>query len=107
MSAYYELYEQRGEHGHDVDDWLHAERELRGAVMRTIQDVLHRLRAEYTEMPGLRLNAQQVQRLCGIEQTMCQLALDALVAEKFLCAKADGHYARLTEGPYTHPAQAD
>jgi hypothetical protein len=26
----YELYEQRGgAHGHDVDDWLHAERELR------------------------------------------------------------------------------
>jgi Protein of unknown function (DUF2934) len=28
----YELYEQRGgEHGHDVDDWLQAERELRSA----------------------------------------------------------------------------
>ena len=27
----YEVFEQRGrEHGHDVDDWLQAERELRG-----------------------------------------------------------------------------
>ena len=27
----YQLYEQRGcEHGHDVEDWLMAERELRG-----------------------------------------------------------------------------
>jgi hypothetical protein len=28
----FELYEQRGgEHGHDWDDWLEAEREIRGA----------------------------------------------------------------------------
>jgi hypothetical protein len=28
----YELYEERGcEHGHDVDDWLQAERELRAS----------------------------------------------------------------------------
>jgi Protein of unknown function (DUF2934) len=27
----YELYEQRGrDHGHDLDDWLQAERDLRG-----------------------------------------------------------------------------
>ena len=27
----YQIYEQRGcEHGHDVEDWLMAERELRG-----------------------------------------------------------------------------
>jgi hypothetical protein len=32
----YELFEQRGpEHGHDIDDWLQAERELRGALWRT------------------------------------------------------------------------
>jgi hypothetical protein len=75
--------------------------------MRTIQDVLHRLRAEYMEMPGLRLKAQQVQRLCGIEPTMCQAVLDALVAEGFLSAKADGHYARLTDGQHPHSAEAD
>jgi hypothetical protein len=32
----YELYTARGrEHGHDVDDWLQAERELRHAVRST------------------------------------------------------------------------
>jgi hypothetical protein len=32
----YTLYEERGnEHGHDVDDWLQAERELRAAVNST------------------------------------------------------------------------
>ena len=75
--------------------------------MRTIQDVFNRLRAEFTEMPGLRLRAKQVERLCGIEETMCQLVLDSLVAEKFLCAKSDGRYARVTDGHHPHPAKAD
>lgn len=66
--------------------------------MRTIHDVLQRLRAEYLEMPGLRLTAEQVQRLCGIEGMMCQSVLDALVDAQFLCAKADGTYARLRDG---------
>lgn len=66
--------------------------------MRTIHNVLTRLRAEYLEMPGLCLTAKQVQRLCGIERMMCQLALDALVDSKFLSLKSDGTYARATDG---------
>ena len=32
----YELYEKRGrEHGHDLDDWLQAERELQDALSST------------------------------------------------------------------------
>jgi hypothetical protein len=75
--------------------------------MRTIQDVLTRLRAEFVEMPGLLLKAKQVQRLCGIEPTMCQMVLDSLVDGKFLCMQSDGHYARLTSGHHPHPAKAD
>jgi hypothetical protein len=74
-----------------------------GSSMRTIEDVLNHLRAEYMEMPGLRLKARQVQRLCGIEPTMCQQVLDCLVNERFLCAKSDGYYARLTDGRHPHP----
>jgi hypothetical protein len=66
--------------------------------LSTDRRVLERLRAEYIEMPGLRLRAVQVQRLCGIEPTVCRTLLDALVDEKFLCANADGTYARLFEG---------
>jgi hypothetical protein len=69
--------------------------------------LLERLRAEFLEMPGLRLKSEQVQRLCGIEPTMCQLMLDSLVDGKFLCVKSDGHYARLTTGHHPHPAKAD
>jgi hypothetical protein len=66
--------------------------------MRTIQEVIQRVRAEYLEMPGLRLTTAQVQRLCGIDRRICQMVLDSLVASKFLHRKADGHYTRLTEG---------
>jgi len=59
------------------------------------QQVLERIRAEYLEMPDMRLKLEQVQRLCGIEQSICQMALDSLVEANFLCAKSDGSYARL------------
>jgi len=72
----------------------------------SVQDVLNRLRAEYLEMPGLRLKPEQVQRLCGIERTTCQLALDSLLESKFLCVKSDGHYARLTDGTIHRPPPA-
>jgi hypothetical protein len=72
--------------------------------MRTIPDAIQRVRAEYLEMPGLRLTADQVHRLCGVEQTMCQLALDSLVASKFLRVTSDGRYARVTER-YSFAAQ--
>ena len=62
------------------------------------ESLLDRLRAEYREMPGMRLTRAQVQRLCGIEAATCQQMLDALVATKFLCVNAAGAYARLPEG---------
>ena len=68
--------------------------------------LLERVRGEYLEMPGLRLTFQQVQRLCGIEQTMCQLVLDSLVDAKFLYVKSNGHYALLTDGEIPYPRAA-
>jgi hypothetical protein len=72
--------------------------------------LLTRIRAEYLEMPGLSLTSEQVQRLCGADRLLCQRVLDMLVDVKFLCAKPNGTYARLTEGPNSprpHPAKAD
>jgi hypothetical protein len=67
-----------------------------------MQAILERLRAEFLEMPGLRLTAEQVHRLCGVERKTCCAVLDALVEERFLCAKSDGTYARLTDGDAWH-----
>ena len=66
--------------------------------MRTIEDALNRLRAEFLEMPGMHLKPEQVQRLCGVERGLCQTVLDSLVDAKFLCVSADGQYARVTDG---------
>lgn len=65
--------------------------------------LLSRIRAEYLEMPGLRLTLDQAQRLCGVERALCKMVLDALVAEKFLHVEADGAFARLTEGVISRP----
>jgi hypothetical protein len=65
--------------------------------MSTIRDVTERVRAEYLQAPALHLKAEQVQRLCGIESTMCQLALDSLVASKFLRLTSHGRYACVSE----------
>jgi sugar lactone lactonase YvrE len=70
--------------------------------MGTIEDVLNQLRAEFMEMPGMRLHAKQIQRLCGIDQTTCQLALDSLLTSNFLCLKPDGAYVRATDGYHPH-----
>lgn len=68
--------------------------------------VLERIRAEYLEMPGMKLTLEQVQRLCGVERSVCQIVLDALVEAKFLCLKSDRSYARLTDGAMARPRPA-
>lgn len=73
-----------------------------------MQQLLERLRAEFLEMPGLRLTREQIRRFCGLEPSACSAALKTLVEEQFLCAKPDGTYARMTEGEVAHsrPAKA-
>jgi len=63
-----------------------------------MQNTVERLRAEFLEMPGLRLTLTQIHRFCGLERSVCSAALETLVKERFLCANVDGTYARLTEG---------
>ena len=65
--------------------------------------LLQRIRAEYLEMPGLCLTPEQMQRLCGLEPTLCRLVLDSLVDAKFLCLKSNGTYARVTDGETSRP----
>ena len=73
----------------------------------SLEGLLERVRAEYLEMPGLRLKLEQVHRLFGVERLLCQRVLDALVDAKFLHANADGTYSRLTDGAMPNaPAQS-
>ena len=57
-------------------------------------NALNRIRAEYREMPGMRLSLEQVARLCGIGQDLCRAPLDALVREGFLSITRGGMYIR-------------
>ena len=56
--------------------------------------ILQRIRAEFLEMPGLSLSPEQVQRLCGMDTTLCASVLEALVESGFLSRRSDGAYAR-------------
>jgi len=56
--------------------------------------ILQRIRAEFLEMPGLSLSPEQVQRLCGMDSTLCASVLTALVESGFLSKRSDGAYAR-------------
>jgi hypothetical protein len=64
-----------------------------------MKQTVERLRAEFLEMPGLRLTPRQIQRLCGVEGTVCRAALDRLTEEKFLSVTENGAYGRISTGP--------
>jgi hypothetical protein len=45
---------------------------------------LRRVRAEFFEMPGLRLTPAQATRLWGLEKDACQKVINALIDSEFL-----------------------
>jgi hypothetical protein len=61
---------------------------------RGIQDVVHRIRGEFLEMPGLRLTAEQARRLWRLDETACNAVLGALVDARFLAKTRDGAFIR-------------
>jgi hypothetical protein len=60
------------------------------------EQAFNRIRAEYVEMPGMQLTAEQVGRLSGVSVSVCRLVLDDLVRAGFLSVGANGGYARPT-----------
>jgi hypothetical protein len=56
--------------------------------------ILHRIRAEFLEMPGLRLTTWQASRLWHLDAGTCEAVLEALVFEQFLQCTAAGAYVR-------------
>lgn len=65
--------------------------------------MLHRIRGEYLDMPGLRLTRPQAQRLWGLDEPTCAQLLDSLAEARFLHRKDDGTYARLTDAAVASP----
>jgi hypothetical protein len=65
-----------------------------GARAMDIQDAEEIIRAEYMEMPGLRLTFWQAQRLWNLSEERCERALNTLVATGFLVQNGDACYTR-------------
>jgi hypothetical protein len=56
-----------------------------------VTDLVALIRAEYQEMPGLRLTRAQVQRLWLLEPAICDNVLHALVDTGYLRLTASGY----------------
>ena len=56
--------------------------------------IVRRVRAEFLEMPGLRLTFAQAMRLWGLEEEDCQRVIDVLVGSSFLQKTSNGEVVR-------------
>ena len=56
------------------------------------ETIVRRARAEYLEMPGLRLTSAQAQRLWGLDRHTCEELLATLTRSRFLARTRDGAF---------------
>jgi hypothetical protein len=54
------------------------------------ESTLRRVRAEFLEMPGLKLTVSQAQRLWGMDRGTCEALIDQLTESRFLARTRDG-----------------
>ena len=69
-----------------------------------LADVLARIRAEYVEIPGLKLTAPQARRLWALDGTTCDAALAALLDAQFLSRTPEGLFVIATSQDLEHTA---
>ena len=63
-----------------------------------VDRLVARIKAEFVEMPGLRLTIVQGARLWGLQRAECEAVLRVLVDRQFLNVSGDGTYSRPTDG---------
>ena len=56
--------------------------------------LVHRIRSEFLEMPGLRLTPAQAARLWALDRHMSERLLDHLTMAGFLLKTSEGAYVR-------------
>lgn len=61
---------------------------------RFFEHLVHRVRAEFVEMPGLRMTVRQAQRFWGLEEELCDAILSRLVEMRFLRRTHDSVFTR-------------
>lgn len=60
---------------------------------------VRRVRAEFLEMPGLKLTLPQAQRLWGTDRSTCETLIDELTESGFLARTRDGAIILRTPPP--------
>ena len=60
----------------------------------SITRLLHRVRSEFLEMPGLRLTPAQAARFWALDRATSERILDGLTATGFLFRNREGAYLR-------------
>ena len=58
------------------------------------ETMVRRVRAEFLEMPGLRITFAQAMRLWGLSENDCQRVIDALIGACFLQKTPTGEVVR-------------
>ena len=76
-------------------------RDSMSAATATVEEarthqLITRIRAEYGELPGLRLTLQQAARLFGASSKECEPLLVRLVSSRFLKIMDDGTFIRVS-----------
>lgn len=65
------------------------------ASVPATETILHRIRSEYFEMPGLSLTLFQAQRLWGLSREECETLLEQLVLRRFLRQTHRGEFVKV------------
>jgi hypothetical protein len=64
----------------------------------TVSDWVGLVRAEYAEMPGLKLTERQIQRLWCLDAALCEAVIASLMAGRFLRQTRGDCYVRFDGG---------
>jgi hypothetical protein len=64
----------------------------------TVSDWAQLVRAEYAEMPGLKLTERQIQRLWSLDAALCDAVIASLISGRFLKQASGDAYVRFDGG---------
>ena len=67
----------------------------KGSLIMSYDELAIRVRAEFAEIPGLRLTLWQASKLWHSDQVTCESVLERLVREQFLSRTLDGAFEKL------------
>lgn len=62
-----------------------------------VDTLIERVRAEFDEMPGMRLTVSQASRLFGLDEELCRSVVERLVSAEYLKKMENGAVIRAAQ----------